>query len=140
MLGTFNPPHSICGIEMLCPGHPDYDRRFPWIIREPITYSSEVVSVSIPANFRLDWASVPRFLWFAIPPIGPWARAAAIHDELYRSGKTTKRIADAIFLSVMRQDGVDIVRRHLIYYAVYYFGWPAWNRLRAEGEQTEPDT
>ena len=36
--------------------------------------------ITVPAGFRTDLASVPRFLWAFIPPMGRYTQAVVVHD------------------------------------------------------------
>ena len=91
-------------------------RVFEWELCEPVSYrivdapDSEVVNV--PAQFRTDFASVPRPFWTIISPWGRHGRAAIVHDFLYQLGGVTdvsaqsmrrpsKREADRIFREAM---------------------------------------
>lgn len=77
-------------------------------------------------GFVTDWASVPRFLWWWIPPMGQWSLAALAHDYLYRSHLTSRRNADAVFYALMRDAGVWWLRARLMWLAVRLFGGPAY--------------
>lgn len=63
--------------------------------------------------------------------MGRHARAACVHDELYRTRQTARAIADAIFLEIMRLDQVPIDIRYQIYLNVRLFGWTAYSRRSA---------
>ncbi len=66
--------------------------------------------------------------------MGPHARAGCFHDQLYRRGDVSRPIADAIFLEIMRYDGVALEARWLIYWNVRLFGWKPfrhWAAVRA---------
>lgn len=76
----------------------------------------------VPAGFQTDFASIPRIFWNILPPIGPYAQAAIVHDYLYRTGLVTRKEADLTFLQIMKTDGVSFFVRHLMYYAVRIFG------------------
>lgn len=88
--------------------------------------------VTVPAGYLTDGASVPRLLWSAIPPWGPYGQAAVVHDLLceYLSimdgGQLlaiTRERCDAIFDQAMGvlqvpdglrekiSDGVSLYRR-----------------------------
>lgn len=40
--------------------------------------------IIVPAGFRTDFASTPRFLYPIFPPTGAWTKAAVVHDFLCR--------------------------------------------------------
>ena len=83
------------------------------------------VTVEVPAGFVTDLASVPRCLWWLLPPFGPWSAAAVLHDYLYtqvRSGLCSRRFADLLFLESMTVLKVSRWRRLTMFYAVRLFG------------------
>lgn len=43
--------------------------------------------IEVPMNFVTDYASTPWFLWWILPPFGPYKFAAVIHDYLYKTRK-----------------------------------------------------
>lgn len=91
----------------------------------PLSYQGKVDHWTVPSGFRTDFASVPRLLqWFA-PSIGKWTRAAVLHDWFcvhLASGDcvVSARDADAIFRRVMREAGVGVIRRWLMWVGVRY--------------------
>lgn len=76
----------------------------------------------VPAGFQTDFASIPRIFWNILPPIGPYAQAAVVHDYLYQQGNVRRKTADLNFLNIMKTDGVNFFVRYLMYYAVRIFG------------------
>lgn len=103
-----------------------YRRTFGDIGQE--TVANLFVRVIVPKDYRTDFASVPRFLWPIISPMGPWRTAAVIHDYLCDI-KVPRPLADAIFYSVMLEDSrIKAWQRCLIYAAVraYWIGWGKW--------------
>lgn len=82
----------------------------------------------VPAGFETDFASVPRFFWRILPPIGSYKAAAVVHDFLYAAGsKVTRRLADAIFYEAMYAQGVSAWKRVAMYWAVRMFGFLAFH-------------
>jgi len=77
---------------------------------------------TVPKGFVTDFASIPRIFWMVFPPIGKYARAAVIHDYLYRLKGCSRFTADAVFREAMYQLCVPVWKRILIYYAVRIFG------------------
>lgn len=54
-----------------------------WRVTTPFTYLiSDTQSVSIPAGYLTDGASVPKVFWNIIPPWGKYGQAAVVHDLL----------------------------------------------------------
>lgn len=96
------------------------------------------VSVDVPAGFVTDFASVPRFFWRVLPPWGKYSPAAVVHDYLYYSGQVSREDADRTFARLMQSLGVPGWKITIMYYAVRWFGWMAWNRHRKKGLGMKP--
>jgi hypothetical protein len=62
--------------------------------------------------------------------MGIHARAACVHDQLYRAQKDARVVCDAIMESIMETDRVPIDVRWLIHRRVRHWGWIAWNKNR----------
>jgi hypothetical protein len=60
--------------------------------------------------------------------MGRHARAAAVHDRLYRTQPVARVVADAIMLSIMEYDRVPWDVRMIIYIQLRLLGWIAWRR------------
>jgi len=114
---------------------------------------------TVPAGFSTDLASVPRLLWWLIPPFGMYERAAIIHDYLYvhrpriassvevTGGDTglppitvkeyspiSRKDADGIFYRIMKEDGVWKPKAWCMWKAVAWFGWIVWNKRHENGK------
>jgi hypothetical protein len=88
----------------------------------------------LPAGFLSDGATVPRFLYWLVPPWGRHGEAAMVHDylcehlTLYHHGQPipiTRSRADQIFGQAMRVSQVHPVIRGLMYGAVRFYTWYA---------------
>lgn len=101
--------------------------------------------IKVPSKFDTDYASVPKIFWPILSPWGRYREAAVVHDYLYRNiGKIniynkehaaipttfTRAICDKIFFEAMAFCHVSEVKRKIMYKAVRYFGWYAWNRYK----------
>jgi hypothetical protein len=80
--------------------------------------------IFVNAGFITDFASIPRFFWRLLPPVGRYGKAAVIHDYLYRTPteRVTRAEADAVFRDAMRGLGVNVVTRTVMWAAVRLFG------------------
>lgn len=110
---------------------PSRSRERDWILLRSLTYKvgdlNSNHTITVPKGFVTDLASVPRFLWWFIPPFGTHASASVLHDYLYRSGNyTDRKEADAIFHEAMIVSDTPRVRARLMWLAVRVFGWFAW--------------
>lgn len=106
------------------------DEAMPFELAEEVVFKNHITEVTIQAGFRLDFASVPRPLWWLFPRIGRYAPAALVHDAVYREGKVERVQADALFLAIMAQDKTPAWQRWPMYLAVRAFGWMPWRRMR----------
>jgi Protein of unknown function (DUF1353) len=96
-------------------------------------YRSSLGTVTVPAGFLTDGASIPRPLWSVLEPFGPWFPAAIIHDFLYTPGNRgyTRLQADLIFKEAMFNLYLDWPRREAIYRAVRMFGGRSYRGARS---------
>lgn len=83
--------------------------------------------IRVPKGFKTNFASSPRFMWWLIPPMGRYGKAAVIHDYLYATKRFSKRVADAIFSEAMGVLKVPYWKRLVMFKAVVYFGKKAWD-------------
>lgn len=85
-------------------------------------------TITAPAGFETDGASIPRFFWRLIgPPLaGKYAPAAVLHDYLYQRQIFTRRGSDVVFKFMMETLGVPQWKINLIYYGVRLGGWLPW--------------
>lgn len=99
-----------------------------WILRETLTYLSEVArrTIDVPAGFRTDLASVPR-LPLVYLLCGDCAReAAVVHDYLYTTHQVDRATADAVLREASAVTGVPWWRRTLMYWGVRAGGARHW--------------
>ena len=99
-----------------------YDPADPdvWTLAQDYTRETSLGTVTVPAGFVTDLASVPNQVWHAFPKFGKWTGAAVIHDFLYRTQP------DGISRDSSRpsvQGFVEIGRRTLWHGAVISIGW-----------------
>lgn len=106
-----------------------------WKLTRPLTYVCDNgVHIAAQQGFRTDFASVPRFLWWLLPPDDTYTEAAVIHDWLYWLHKTfplatmTRRDADQILFDAMTALGVPAWKRWLIYTGVRIGGRAYWDK------------
>lgn len=105
-----------------------------WQLVAPLRYKTFIYGngtpwtvLEVPMGFVTDFASVPRIpvVWWMAGALAQ--RPAVVHDYLYRTQKTSRKLADAIFNEAMQVDGGKPVRRVLMYWAVRLFGRSAYN-------------
>ena len=94
-------------------------------LTRPLIYEdSQGVLWEVPARFKTDLASVPRFAWYLFPPSGEYAAAAALHDYLTVMApklKMKQKIVDNLFLEAMKATGTSSLRRYPLYWSVRLF-------------------
>jgi hypothetical protein len=93
-----------------------------WAVVEELVYRGRWDRFVVPAGFLTDFATVPRVVVWLIPRFGRYTLAAILHDWLctqgLRSGVVTSREADGLFRRVMREQGVPVLRRWLMWCGV----------------------
>lgn len=131
-------------------------RGWSYRLNSPYSYVWEKNGVrrrlKIAAGFEYDGASVPRPLWTltGIERDGLQRAAALVHDVLYRcegrlpdgmqeiwsdghdaweavpDARWTRAEADALFCRMLREAGVSVLKRRMMYRGVRAFGWMFW--------------
>jgi Protein of unknown function (DUF1353) len=111
-----------------------------WRLEEAYSYQDGPTTITVPAGFEFDLASIPRPLWWLISPFELSIAAPLVHDFLSQhegdppaGSITPPRIysrpeADRLFRHIMEVEGVPWWRRVLAYFGVRAFGWLAWRR------------
>ena len=92
-------------------------------------------TVVIPAGYRTDFASVPRWLWSFIPPHGKMANASVVHDYAYdnriceaeHGPDAARLLADITFLWHCRLDGVPTWQAIVFFLTLRAFGRKLWD-------------
>lgn len=113
-----------------------------WYLSRGIDWSpgagQDLPSVSVPAGFVTDFASIPRALWTALPRDGDYVWAAVVHDYLYWFQTTTKDIADDVLNAAMIDFNIPALNRIAIYEGVHLGGSSSWDenaQLKQNGEK-----
>ena len=127
------------------------DGRCQWLVADPLRYDvgaeDSGETITVPAGATTDLASIPRLVSGILPPDGPWAKAAVVHDWLYstrgeclrhesdgwtlyrtRRRAYTRAEADKILGEAMEVLGVPAWKRAVIYRAVRLGGQGGWGR------------
>jgi hypothetical protein len=93
-----------------------------WSLVDDLVYQGRWERFVVPAGFRTDFATVPRVVTWLFPRFGVYTLAAILHDWLVsegiRSGAVTAREADGLFRRVMRESGVPVLRRWMMWAGV----------------------
>ena len=101
-----------------------------FILLEDVTVDVLGYRITVKKGFDFDGATIPQALWsvYGNPLSGKFRIAALVHDALYVSHKLPRKLADAIFLDLMKQHEVGYLKRQTMYYAVRTAGWYAWRK------------
>lgn len=106
-----------------------------WVLRNNLIYERAGVTITVPAEFETDFASVPR-VPIAYLLVGNSAHeAAVVHDYLYRKNSipcVEKKDADEIFLDAMKDMNVPGWQRYTMYWAVRLFGAGSYHKRNVE--------
>ena len=92
-----------------------------WRLEEELVYLGRDDTFTVPAGFPTDLATVPDALTWLAPRYGVYSRAAVLHDWLCveaAAGRFQRRHADGIFRRTMRELGVSLPRRWMMWAAV----------------------
>jgi hypothetical protein len=90
-----------------------------WELREPLVYEGRDHTYPVPVGFTTDFASVPTVFVWLIPRYGVYTKAAILHDFLCCGEAGVSRgDADGMFRRALRELGVSLVRRWMMWAAV----------------------
>lgn len=149
------PPGSFRGELVLVALNGGKGHQLPYIqdgrvlsaLERPLQYRTRAGDIiTAPAGMPTDLASIPRLAQGALPPDGPWEKAAVIHDLLYQTYGTCQWIgptgkvhnchtclepysraeADKLLLEGMEVLEVPLIQRQTIYWAVRLGGADGW--------------
>ncbi len=86
------------------------------------------INTVIPAGFRSDGMSVPRFFWRWIgPPVDGRTLAASVaHDWLYKSKVVSRAKADAWYRRRLIADGYPAPKAWAVWAGIRLFGGGHW--------------
>jgi hypothetical protein len=99
-------------------------------LASPFRYIGSRGTITVPAGFTTDGASVPRVFWSIFQPFGEYFPAAVVHDYLYSPRsmhlRLERKTADLIFKEAMYNLGIGWLTRGTIYQAVRLGGWRSY--------------
>jgi hypothetical protein len=99
-----------------------------WTLENTFVIHDNVLgSMMIPKGFVTDLGSIPKIFQNIISPEGRPLRAYLGHDYLYAMQEFTRAESDACLLRMMKSLNVGLIERWIIYIAVRFGGWIAWN-------------
>jgi uncharacterized protein DUF1353 len=90
-----------------------------WRTTQVLEFDGPNHEFEVCPNFPTDLVSVPNVVSWFIPRAGRYARAAVLHDYLWRRPmRIDRRQADWRFRLQMQRDGVSLLRRWIMWAAV----------------------
>ena len=116
-----------------------------WEIAKDFEYELNGENFVIPAGFKFDGASIPKFLHTFLSPVGVLLMGGLVHDYAYKyetllkknkkdtMGVITQKTADTIFRDINIQINGFYLMNRLAYYSLRLGGFMAWNKHRKVG-------
>src|SRR5210317_2228571 len=113
-----------------------------WEIAKDFHYSLNNKDFVIPAGFKFDGASVPKFLAQFLSPVGVLLIGGLVHDYAYKyetllmknkkdtMGVITQKKADEIFRDINIEVNGFFLMNYLAYWSLRLGGFMAWNKHR----------
>ncbi len=90
-----------------------------------VIYVGLSLFTAIPARVGIIFLAI-ILAGLLITPYGKPAKAAVLHDYLYKNHLVSRRMADLIFYEAMLVGGTLKWKAKVMYYAVRSWGWLAW--------------
>ncbi len=107
-----------------------------WRLEEPLRYEigalGSGLSVTVPAGFVTDGASIPRIMQGVLPPFGKWSRAAILHDYLCRAITDGRPVEIAGYGVIAQRRGADAIFHEAMLVCGVSKGlaWSMWASVR----------
>lgn len=109
------------------------------ILTQPLVMSwksedGKTMTLSVPAGFETDFASIPQAIRSMLPQLGRWTAPAVVHDWLYYTGMLNSQSAsDDALNQLMKEANVRTFNRLAIYSGLKIGGWVAYGNHRKDG-------
>ena len=113
-----------------------------WELTNDFTYALNGNKYVIPAGFKFDGASIPKFLRTFFSPVGVLLIGGLVHDYAYKYetllrenkrdtlGKISQKRADEIFRDININVNGFYLMNYLAYWSLRLGGFVAWNGHR----------
>ena len=113
-----------------------------WEIANDFDYEINGEKFVIPAGFKFDGASIPKFLHTFLSPVGVLLIGGLVHDYAYKyqtllmlnkkdtMGVITQKRADEIFRDINIEVNGFYLMNYLAYWSLRLGGFMAWNKHR----------
>lgn len=113
-----------------------------WVLFEKCSYRTADHTITAPANYETDLASIPRVFWSILAPEELSLAAPLFHDLIYRCGGSLpqdglnpfdgklfeRKEVDDLFLELMKKAKIPRWKRTAAYLAVRGFASFAWKQ------------
>ncbi len=113
-----------------------------WVLFEKCSYQTAGHTITAPANYETDLASIPRIFWSILAPEELSLAAPLFHDLIYRCGGSLpqdglnpfdgklyeRKEVDDLFLELMKKAKIPRWKRTAAYLAVRGFAAFAWKK------------
>ena len=116
-----------------------------WEIAEDFNYELNNKQFVIPAGFKFDGASIPKFLHTFLSPVGVLLMGGLVHDYAYKYqtllkkdkketlGFISQKHSDEIFRDINIGVNGFYLMNYLAYWSLRLGGFLAWNKHRKVG-------
>ena len=116
-----------------------------WEIAKDFEYELNGEKFVIPAGFKFDGASIPKFFHTFLSPVGVLLMGGLVHDYAYKyetllkknkkdtMGVITQKRADEIFRDINIEINGFYLMNRLAYYSLRLGGFMAWRKHRKVG-------
>ena len=116
-----------------------------WEIAEDFNYELNNKQFVIPAGFKFDGASIPKFLHTFLSPVGVLLMGGLVHDYAYKYqtllkkdkketlGVISQKHSDEIFRDINMGVNGFYLMNYLAYWSLRLGGFLAWNKHRKVG-------
>jgi len=113
-----------------------------WEIADDFDYEINGTKFVIPAGFKFDGASIPKFLHTFLSPVGVLLIGGLVHDYAYKyqtllmlnkkdtMGVISQKRADEIFRDINIEVNGFYLMNYLAYWSLRLGGFMAWNKHR----------
>ena len=111
-----------------------------WEIAEDFEYELNGTKYVIPAGFKFDGASIPKFLHTFLSPVGVLLLGGLVHDYAYKYAALQPKKGELLLLDQKKADEIfrDInieingfyFMNYLAYWSLRLGGFMAWNKHR----------
>ncbi len=113
-----------------------------WEIAKDFEFELNSNKYVIPAGFKFDGASIPKFLHMFLSPVGVLLMGGLVHDYAYKyetllkgnkidtMGILTQKRADQIFRDINIEINGFYLMNNLAYWSLRLGGFMAWNKHR----------